>query len=198
MSDAIDDWPTGIETWASTAQAAPQHTIHEERLRMIPNDQQPTPGTSRGAQTPTDRAVQAGERLMEASTKVGDAFADAYQEAVISMADFRGKLGDTGTVDWRTFAPQAGPATTNTHSSSLFDVAGAATRINEQILAAAKELGLAYVDACEQIVLSAIEMHEQTAAASENPFLGSAGPAPAGVARDVTKAYVEAARRLLA
>jgi hypothetical protein len=198
VSAAIEDWPTGVETWASTAQAAPQHTIHEERLRMIPNDQQPTPGTSRSGQTPTDRAVQAGERLIEAGTKVGDAFADAYQEVVISMAGFREKLGDTGPVDWQTFAPQAGPATTNTHSSSLFDVAGTATRINEQILAAVKELGLAYVDACEQIVLSAVELHEQTVAASENPFVGSAGPAPAGVARDVTKAYVEAARRLLA
>jgi acyl-CoA reductase-like NAD-dependent aldehyde dehydrogenase len=198
MSDAIDDWPTGIETWASTAQSAPQSTTQKERLRMIPNEQQARPGTGGGPKRLTDRAMEAGERLLEASTEVGNAYADAYQEAVISMADFREKLGGTGAVDWGKLAPQAGPPAASMQNETLLGVAGTMTRINEQILAATKKLGLAYLEACEQMVLSAVELQEQAVPASESTLLGSAGPAPAGVVRDVTKAYVEAARRLLA
>jgi hypothetical protein len=69
-------------------------------------------------------------------------------------------------------------------------------RVNEQLLAASKQLGLAYVDACEQAALAACELTEQAALASDNDWMGAA-PMPSGVARDITKAYVDVARRLL-
>jgi hypothetical protein len=197
VSDLVEDWSDGIETWASTAQSAPQSTTPEEGLRMTPNDDASAATDDSGRTTATDRAVQAGERLMEASTKVGNAYADAYQDAVISMADFREKVGDARTVDWAKLAPHAGPAGARTNGRQLREVADTATRVNEQIVGATKQLGLAYVDAYEQLVLSAVEQREQAASASDNKWLRTAGSTHAGVARDVTRAYVDAARRLL-
>jgi hypothetical protein len=197
MSEQIEDWP-GIETWASTAQSVPQPTIPEEGLRMTLNDTAP-PETEaqRGRTTATDRAVQAGERLLEASAKVGNAYADAYQDAVMGMADFREKVGDAGGVDWSRLAPPGQPRA-RTYGKPLRDVANTATRLNEQIVGATKKVGLAYVEAYEQMVLGAVELREQAATASDNTLLRTVGSTQAGIARDVARVYADAARRLLA
>jgi hypothetical protein len=186
--DAIDDCSAGIGAWASTAQAPPPPTTPEEGRHDM-ND-------NHGARaTATDRAVQAGERLLEATTKVGNACADAYQDAVINMADFRERLGDA---DWPSFGPPAGLGRARPNGRPLGDVADTAARVNDTMVGAIKKLGLAYVEAYEAMVLCVVELREQAAAASDNPVMQTAGSTGADVARDATKAYAEAARRLLA
>jgi hypothetical protein len=194
--DAIDDWSTGIGAWASTAQAPPPPTTPEEgRHDMNDNHGAPPSATDGPRATATDRAVQAGERLLEATTKVGNACADAYQDAVINMADFRERLGDA---DWPSFGPPAGLGSARRNGRPLGDVADTAARVNDTMVGAIKKLGLAYVEAYEEMVLCVVELREQAAAASDNPVMQTAGSTGADVARDATKAYVEAARRLLA
>jgi hypothetical protein len=192
-----DDWSTGIETWASTAQSPPKCKVLEEGPHMSVKEAQPTSETSGARRTPTDRAVEAGERLLEASSKVGNAYADAYQEAVISMSDFREKLGDVGLVDWSKLMPSSDTASPRSFGKPLREAADTATRVNEQIVTASKTLGLAYIDACEQAVLCSVALREQAATATDNEFMQSIETTRAGVARDVTRAYLDAARRLL-
>ena len=158
------------------------------------NEAPPAADNGSARRTTTDHAVDAGERLLEASTNVGNAYADAYQEAVVNMADFRERLSDAGMVDWSALVPHADQTTL---TKPLRDAAGTATRINEQILTASKQLGLAYIDACEQAMLSSVALREQAAAVSDNELMQSFGSTSAAVARDVTRAYVDAARRLL-
>jgi hypothetical protein len=192
-----DDWSTGIETWASTAQAPQKCNINEEGPHMPVKEAQPAQETNGAPRTATDRAVEAGERLLEASSKVGNAYADAYQEAVISMADFRDKLGDGGLVDWGKLVPSSDQASPRSLGKPLREAADTATRVNEQIVTASKTLGLAYLEACEQALLCSVALREEAAAASDNKFIQSIGTTRAGVARDITRAYLDAARRLL-
>jgi hypothetical protein len=185
-----DDWATGIETWAATAHSVPKCNLIQEGTPMPLNEAPPAPETGTARSTATDCAVDAGERLLDMSNQMGNAYADAYQEAVINMADFRDKLNDAGGIDWRKLMPYAEEATLGT---PLSDAAGSATRVNEQIVNASKQLGLAYVDAYEQAMLASVALHEQATVGTDNELLRSIG----SVAREVTKAYVDAARQLL-
>ena len=147
--------------------------------------------------TPTDRAVEAGERLLEASSKVGNAYADAYQEAVVSLADLREKLSEAAPVDVSKFLPQPGQAKLGTLPEPLQEAAELATRVQEQVLSASKKLGLAYLDAYEQAVLYAVELRQRAAAGSDSTVMSSVAATGAGVTRDATKAYLDGVRQLL-
>jgi hypothetical protein len=198
--EPIDDWSTRIETWASSAHSAPpMPTTSQEERRMTMNEAQPGSGPDGARRMATDRAVEAGERLLEAGSKIGNAYADAYQEAVISMADFREKLAEATPADWRGLTRPGAQGGPRPLAKPMGDMTVSATLCNEQILAASKQLGLAYLDACEQAMLSVLDMQEQAATASENEWLpsvaGSTGAAD--IARDVTRAYVNVARQLL-
>ncbi|MEA2339958.1 MAG: hypothetical protein QOG11_35 [Solirubrobacteraceae bacterium] len=200
---AVEDWSTRVETWAGSAQSAPISHIRQEKSAPMPvNDTQAPTDEPGGPRTATDRAVQTGERLLDASSRVGNAYADAYQEAVVNMADFRERLADAAPmdwgnpVDWGKLVNQPGAAGTRPLDKPMREAAKTVARVNEQLLAASKQLGLAYVDACEQAALAACELTEQAALASDNDWMGAA-PMPSGVARDITKAYVDVARRLL-
>jgi hypothetical protein len=193
--EPLDDWSIRTETWASTAHSAPMPITPLEERRMTMNEAGPASGPNGAPRTPTDRAVEAGERLLEAGSKIGNAYADAYQEAVISMADFREKLADATPADWRSLTHPAAPGGPGALAGPLGDMTQTATRCNEQLLAASKQLGLAYLDACEQAVLSVLDMQEQ---ATDNEWLPpAAGATRADMARDVTRAYVNAVRQLL-
>ncbi|MEA2306505.1 MAG: hypothetical protein QOH43_3785 [Solirubrobacteraceae bacterium] len=200
---AVEDWSTRVETWAGNAQSPPMSHIRQERAPMPVNHTQAATDEPGAPRTATDRAVQAGERLLDASSKVGNAYADAYQEAVVNMADWRERLADAAPMDWGTpvdwgkLVNHPGAAGARPLNKPMHEAARTVARVNEQLVAASKQLGLAYVDACEQAALAACELTEQAAMASDNEWMGSA-PMPSGVARDITKAYVDVARRLLA
>jgi outer membrane receptor for monomeric catechols len=166
---------------------------------MTMNDHRPGPEEPTSARSmPTDRAVEAGERLLDAGSKVGNAYADAYQDAVVSIADFREKLSDSGVMDWRELVQAPSGIATGPLAEPLLEAGKAMTRVNEQVLDAGKQLGLACVDACEQAVLCALDLGEQAGAASDAEWMRSVTSAHVEVARDVTRAYGEVARRMLA
>lgn len=193
-----DDWANDIGAWAATALSGPQYIINnpiEEEPDMALNEAPPAPETGSARGTVTDHAVDAGERLLDAGNKVGNAYADAYQEAVISMADFQEKLTDAGVVDWQKLMPGADQAAL---AKPLREAASTAARVNEQLVSAGKQLGLACIEAYEQAMLSSVALQEQANAATDNKVMRSIGSTRAAVTRDVTRAYVEAARRLLA
>jgi ferredoxin len=165
---------------------------------MTPNDtQSATEQQAGGNRTVTDRAVQAGERLLEASSRVSNAYADAYQEAVMNIADFRDKLADAGPVDWAKFSQRSGPLGTPPIGKPLRQAARSAVRANEELLEASKKLGLAYVEACEQAMLCAVELRAQACTASGIEMVQSMGETRAEVERDVARACGDAARQML-
>src|SRR3954454_23304541 len=76
--------------------------------------------------------------------------------------------------------------------------------LNEKAVANGKKAGAAYVASYEKAVLSFADTYEQTAGATKVEWLPGGAPPPAGVAtaqadftREVTKAYVGAARDLV-
>jgi hypothetical protein len=97
--------------------------------------------------TATDRAVAAVESMVDASSRVGNAYADAYQEAVINLADFRGSAPADRL---RLVPPPAGAAAADPLGKPLLDATKTVARVNEQLLAAGRELRVAYMDAYEQ------------------------------------------------
>jgi hypothetical protein len=116
---------------------------------MTLNEIQPEDEPTGPRPTATDRAVEAVERMVDASSRVSNAYADAYQEAVINMADFRGKLGPADGL--RLVRRPTGAAADPVRRTR--DATKTVTRVNEQLIAASRQLSLAYMDAYEQALL---------------------------------------------
>jgi hypothetical protein len=174
---------------------------------MSPNDtQSATEQPAGGKRSVTDRAVQAGERMLEASSWMSNLYADAYQEAVMSMSDFGERFAGGGAgagagaapVDWGKFTQASGlTGAPPPVGKPLREASQSALRANEQLIEASKQLGLAYVEACEQALLCAVEMRAQACSASGNELVASMGETGADVARDMTRACSDAARQML-
>lgn len=157
-------------------------------LNEIQPDDEPT-GPHR---TATDRAVAAVERMIDAGSRVGNAYADAYQEAVINIADFRGKLGDTPANRLKLV-----PRPANGGAKPLRDATNTVTRVNERMVAASRQLSRAYMDAYEQAVLCRTDVRDEAPASRNGASAPSEGSMRHGIGCEVTRAYVDAARRML-
>jgi hypothetical protein len=125
----------------------PDVNDHEKGLRMTLNEIQPEDEPTGPHPSPTDRAVAAVESMMDASSRVSNAYADAYQEAVINMAGFRGKLGPA---DRLTLVPRPAGAAADPVRKSC-DATNTVTRVHEQLIAAGRQLSLAYVDVARRM-----------------------------------------------
>jgi hypothetical protein len=157
-------------------------------LNEIQPDDEPT-GPHR---TATDRAVAAVERMIDAGSRVGNAYADAYQEAVINMADFRGKLGDTPANRLKLV-----PRPADGGAKPLRDATKTVTRVNEQLIAASRQLSLAYMDAYEQAVLCLNDVRDEAPTSRNGHSTRSVDSRRHGIGCEVTRAYVDVARRML-
>jgi hypothetical protein len=195
-----------VETWAATAFSGPMSNQNEKGRIMPSHDTQPEAEQTTAHERFTDRAVQASERLMEASSQVGDAYAEAYQEAVVNMADFRENVANAHPPEWRKLMQGAGAAGMPSFGMPSFgapslgkplrDAAGTASRVNRQLVAARKRLGLAYLEACEQAVETIVELREQAANASGSELLRTLGTKRTDAAREVAKSYGDVYRQL--
>ena len=171
---------------------------YEKGPRMPLNEIWPGNAPSGLHRTATDRAVAAVERMMDASSRVGNAYADAYQEAVMNLADLGGNPGDRGPAGRLTLVTPPGNDT-DPLGAPLRDATKTVTRLNERLLAASRELSLAYMDAYEEAVLCGAGA---VAGAGEAASSNGASPRPDGSMRhgigcEITRAYVDAARRML-
>jgi hypothetical protein len=164
---------------------------------MTLNEIQPEDAATGPRPTATDRAVAAVECMMDASSRVGNACADAYQEAVINLADFRGPLGESVPADRLRLVPGPAGAATDPLGKPLRDVTKTVTRVNEQLLAASRELQLAYMDAYEQAVLCRADAAGEVPASRNGDSTPSVDSMRHGIGCEITRAYVDAARRLL-
>jgi hypothetical protein len=147
--------------------------------------------------TATDRAVAAVERMIDATSRVGNACADAYQEAVINLADFRGQLGERVPADRLMLVPPPGGGGADPLAKPLRDATKTVARVNEQLFAASRQLRLAYMDAYEQAVLCRVDARNEVAASSNGDSGPPADPMRHGIGCEITRAYVDAARRML-
>jgi hypothetical protein len=116
---------------------------------MTLNEIQPEDEPTGPRSTATDRAVAAVERMMDASSRVSNAYADAYGEAVLNMAGLRGRLGPADGL--RLVPRPAGAAADPVRQT--YDATKTVTHVGEQLIAASRQLSLAYMDAYEQAVL---------------------------------------------
>jgi hypothetical protein len=171
----------------------PDVNDHEKGRRMTLNEIQPEDETTGLHRTATDRAVAAVERMMDASSRVSNAYADAYQEAVINMADFRGKLGPA---DQLGLLPRPAGAAADPLRTT-YDATKTVTRVNEQLIAASRQLSLAYMDAYEQAVLCLKDVRDEAPTSRNGHSTRSVDSRRHGIGCEVTRAYVDVARRML-
>lgn len=115
----------------------------------------------------TDRAVAAVERLVDTGNMVGNAYADAYQQAVINMAGFRGKLGDASPADGLELVSPPATVGPGPLSKPLRDATTTATRASESLFTVSRQLSLAYVDAYEKTVRSLVDVRKEPASSTD-------------------------------
>lgn len=69
--------------------------------------------------------------------------------------------------------------------------------MNERMIEKSKEAGLASLDAYEKALSSMVDLQEQTAGASQLEWVNALATAHARYVQDVSKAYTDAARKML-
>jgi hypothetical protein len=140
-----------------------------------------------GSDSAVDHAVQAGKRLRDAAGMVGDAYAGAYQQTILGIADLKDRAAGSTPVDW-------GKLVLDDHRRKN---ASAAIKADE-VAQAGKQIGLAYIDAHERAALVTIELRERLAAATNTDWIKSMARTQAELERDALKAFFSLARGLLA
>jgi hypothetical protein len=134
---------------------------------------------------PVDRAVEASKRLEDAASKVGDAYADAYQETSKTIAG-AANLRGTG----------AG-ATPEAWSRLMFDSLAGKNPLGDKWPQASKQLGRAYIEVLERSTIATIEMRERLAAASNADWIRSMAQTRSRLERDAASSFFSAARGFL-
>jgi hypothetical protein len=114
---------------------------------MTVNEIQPADEPTGPHPSATDRAVAAVESMMDASSRVSNAYADAYQEAVMNMAGLRGKLSPA---DRLSLVPPPARAAGDPVRKTC-DATTTVTRVSEQLMAASRQLSLAYADVARRM-----------------------------------------------
>jgi hypothetical protein len=142
------------------------------------------------------RAMEASWRLLDAVGKAGTACYEACQESVLGMPMVHDKAADAAPAHWGMLLSQLGfPG-----ASPLTDQwqnAVAAPMSPEELLTAGKRMCLECLDSCEQAALTAIDLRERFAQATDLDWMQSLASTQAQAARDVTKAYISSVRTLL-
>jgi hypothetical protein len=177
-------------------------------------------------QEAVERAVEASMRLFDAATKVGNACFEACQETVLGIPALHEKVAGAAPVDWSKLVHhpafpgnnRLGPAfpgnnrlgTAFPGNNRLGPAFPGNNRLGEpwqqalggavsadDLVAAGKRVCLECVDAYEQAALTAIDLHERVAEATNLDWMRSIASTHAGLGRDVTEAYVSSVRQLL-
>jgi len=134
---------------------------------------------------PVDRAVEASRRLEDAASKVGDAYADAYQETktILGVGNLRGNAAGSNPAAW---------------SRMLFEpLLAAKSPLGETWPQAGKQIGRAYIEVLERSTLATIEMRERIAATSNADWIRSMARTRSGLQRDAANSFFSVARGLL-
>ena len=149
------------------------------------------------------RAMAASRRLIDAATKARNACVEAceesveaYQETLLGIPGVGETLAATAPLDWGKLGALPGFLQDNPFSEQLQKGLGGSLSADAWI-GSAKRAYAEYIDSCEQALLAAIDLRERMGEATNVDWIRSVASTRAGVERDVAKAYVASARRLL-
>jgi hypothetical protein len=149
-----------------------------------------------GAQTAADRAADTSTPLLDAATKVGNAYLDACQETVLCIEDFCEKVAETTPMDWSQLVAQPGLPGNIPLGEQWLNALGQPGNAND-LVEPGKRVCLACVDAYERAALRTIDLRERVAGVTNVDWIRSIAASRAALARDATKAYSSLARRFL-
>jgi hypothetical protein len=163
---------------------------------VTPNSSQSINGAVNGLAT--DQASEIWERLLAMGKEAANFYVEAYQKTAAGLGEFRDRLGMTGQPGWDNAAPawasglppaEVGDRISKAHERTL--------EVTEKLQEMSKKATLGYLEGCEQAVLAVADCQEQIAATSDLDFVKAVSDARVGFTREVTKAYVSAARELV-
>jgi hypothetical protein len=144
-----------------------------------------------------DHASEIWERLLSLSKDAAAAYVDAYQKAAAGLGELRDKLGMVGQPGWDKATP-GWPSLPDSDVGDQLTKAGERTlEVGEKLREMSKKATLGYLTGCEQAVRAVTDCQEQIAATSNVEFVKAMGGARVDFTREVTKAYVSAARELV-
>jgi hypothetical protein len=156
----------------------------------------PENGTQTTTQEAVGRAMEASKRLLDAAAKARNACLEACQETVLGLPGVQETVAAVTPADWSAFAPQPGFPGNNVLGEQWQRALGGAIDADE-LVAAGKRVCLECVDSYEQAVLTAIDLREHIAEATNLDWLRSMASTHFAVERDVTKAYATSVRGFL-
>jgi hypothetical protein len=149
------------------------------------------------------RAMAASRRLIDAATKARNACVEAceesveaYQETLLGIPGVEETVAPAAPLDWSKLGALPGFLPDNPFGEQLQKALGAPLSADAWIGSAKQAYG-EYIDSCEQALLAAIDLRERMGEATNVDWIRSVASTRAGVERDVAKAYVASARRLL-
>jgi hypothetical protein len=149
------------------------------------------------------RAMAASRRLIDAAAKARDAYVEACQESVeacqetlMEIPGLEESFAASAPADWSKLLGSAGLPPSNPLNEEWQKSLLGPVKPDEWV-AAGKRACLEYIDTCEQALLAAIDVRERMGEASNIDWIQSAASTRAGVERDVAKACLASARRLL-
>jgi hypothetical protein len=165
----------------------------------MPTKSEEDPMSENGTQTTTQdavaRAMEASRRLLDAAAKARNACLEACQESVLGIPGVQETVA-AAPVDWTMLAPEPGFPGDNLLGERWRNALGGVIDADE-LVATGKRVCLECVDSYEQAVLTAIDLSERVAEATNLDWLRSLASTRFAVERDVTKAYASTVRGLL-
>jgi hypothetical protein len=146
----------------------------------------------------TDQASEIWERLLTLGREAAAVYVEAYQKTAAGFDEFRDKLGMMSQPGWDKAAPAWAPGLPPEDVGERLSKAHERTlEVSEKLQEMSRRATLGYLTGCEQAVLAMADCQEQIAATSNLEFVKAVGGARVGFTREVTKAYVSAARELV-
>jgi hypothetical protein len=163
-----------------------------------------TNGAADGYGPATDRAREICGQLLALGSQVGNAYVDAYQKTAAGIAEFQSTVAKGRPSSGLAAAPagaapgwQPGIAAADV-GVPLIDAREQALEIGEKLQEMNKKITLACLNACELAALAVADCQEKIAATSDLELVKAMGGARVELTREVTKAYVSAAREIVA
>lgn len=144
------------------------------------------------------RAMEASWRLFDAASKVGTACYEVCQETVLGLPAVQDKVAGAAPANWSMLFSQPGfPGTSPLMDEWQKAIGAPMTMSPEELVTAGKRICLECLDSYEQAALTAIDLRERFAQATNVDWMQALASARAEVARDVTKACTSSVRSLL-
>jgi hypothetical protein len=148
--------------------------------------------------TVTDRAQEIYDQLLTVGKEVAAAYVDAYQKTATGIAEYQDKVAKVSWSNGLSTGLGAQPrAVTTDGGESVWKARKRALDVSERLQEMNKRIMLAYLNACELAALALADCQEELAATSDLELVKMVGGARVAFRREMTKAYMSAAREIV-